>query len=377
MTTKPIPALFALSILVLQLLELNPHVFVVASSVGTFVTVPPKDTVLLPQRLYQATFSSYAIDKKDSLIFTGDVLLARNVEFLMKQKGTNYPFALLTLTSLSPNPAIIGNFESAMPETHLPTQALGMSFSVDPSFLIGLKTAGFTHLSLANNHSFDYGPGGYENAAAQLQKNQLSAFGNGEAINQDSVTYIDTKEGRVALVAINASERLPDKDLVVKVLALASHKSDIQIVFIHWGNEYESQHSYVQEELATSLVEAGADLIVGHHPHVVQDVGVVDGVVVFYSLGNYVFDQYFSTEVQEGLVLSLDMSGDEPLMRLIPVTSLAHLSQPSLMAPEAHGAFLRALAASSDPILAPDIVKGVIPLSSMVATSQKMAIMVR
>jgi Bacterial capsule synthesis protein PGA_cap len=377
MVIKKISVFFAFFILVQQLSTLNPHVPILPSSFGLFVPVPAKNSQLIPQRLYEATFSSYASDKKSSLLFTGDVLLARNVEYLMKKEGNDYPYKLLSLSSLAPNPAIIGNFESAMPSTHVPTQALGMNFSVDPVFLSALKDAGFTHLSLANNHSFDYGTDGYQNATAQLQAHELTAFGNGETIDKNSVTYIDTELGRIALVAINASEQLPDKVAVQKLLALASRESDIQIVCIHWGTEYKTKHSHVQEELATTLVEAGADLIIGHHPHVVEDVGVIRGVMVFYSLGNYIFDQYFSPEVQQGLLLSLDMAGQEPVLRLIPVTSLGHLSQPAMMSPEAHAAFLKALADNSDPTLAPDIEKGVIPLSGMVATSQKVAIMVR
>lgn len=377
MTSKHTSLVFAVSILLLQLVALQPHLPIASSSFGAIVPTPPKDILLFPQHLYEATFSSYATEKKDSLIFTGDVLLARNIEFLMKREGTNYPYKLLPLPSLAPNPAIISNFESAMPSTHISTEALEMNFSVDPTFLTGLKEAGFTHLSLANNHSFDYGQDGYQNATEQLKKHKLVSFGNGEAIDKDSISYIDTEDERIALVAINASEHLPDQDDVKRVLAQASRKSDIQIVYIHWGTEYETKHSYVQEELATSLVEAGADLIVGHHPHVVEDIGMINGVVVFYSLGNYIFDQYFSPEVQKGLVLSLDMSAEVPAMRLVPVTSLGHLSQPSVMSRETQVAFLSDLAAISDPKLALDIKKGVIPLPDMVATSQKMAIMVR
>jgi gamma-polyglutamate biosynthesis protein CapA len=377
MQPKKLSVLFLIPVLCLQLMTLHPQVSFLGWRSGDFVPVPPKDMQLLPQQLYEATFSSYAIDKKDSIIFTGDVLLARNVEFLMKREGVDYPYRGFSLSSLAPNPAIVGNFESAMPTAHVTTQALGMTFSVDPVFLSGLKAAGYTHLSLANNHSFDYGANGYENARVQLQQNGLTAFGNGEAVDGDSVTYIDTELGRVALVALNASEHLPDRAAVEKIMRIASRKSDIQIVCIHWGTEYETVHTYVQEELATSLVHAGADLIVGHHPHVVEDIGVIDGVMVFYSLGNYIFDQYFSTEVQEGLVLSLDMVDTIPVLRLVPVSSLGHLSQPSVMPPEAHRAFLKSLALHSDPALSADIEKGVIPLSTMVATSQKMAIMVR
>lgn len=377
MQIKSLPILLALAVLLLQLVSISPSISFGVTSFGSITSVPAQDSPLLPQRLYQATFSSYEKDSKDALIFTGDVLLARNVEFLMNQKGSDYPFKSFALPSLAANASVIGNFESAMPQIHRVTQAMQMNFSVNPLFLPALKDAGFTHLSLANNHSFDYGFEGYQNAVRALEENHMVAFGNGETIEADSLTYIDTKGGRVALVAVNASQRLPDKTTLRNALAVAGHKSDIQIVYVHWGNEYEKEHSYVQEELAHFMVESGADLIIGHHPHVVQDVAVINGVVVFYSLGNYIFDQYFSSDVQEGLVLSLEMSEPEPRIRLIPVSSHAVLSQPATMAPEHHRAFLQTLADASDPSLSADIKRGLIPLASVVATSQKMTMMVR
>ena len=145
---------------------------------------------------------------------------------------------------------------------------------------------------------------------------------------------------------------------------------------IHWGTEYKETHSSTQELLAKVLVDAGADLIVGHHPHVVEDVQIVDGVVVFYSLGNYIFDQYFDDDVQTGLVLSLSLTGT-PEVSLLPVTSLGRLSQPSFMSPAKQQEFLSALARKSDKNLAASIKKGVIPLPAMVASSQKTTMIVR
>ncbi|HEY0964654.1 MAG TPA: CapA family protein [Candidatus Paceibacterota bacterium] len=312
----------------------------------------------------------------ESVVFVGDVLLARNVEVLMRRETPDYPFAGLSLHSLGARPAIVGNFESSMAEPHVMTPALQMRFSVDEALLGGLVSARFTHLSLANNHSFDYGEEAYARAETKLTDAGFDTFGHGEEVNNDSVTYIKTKRGLIALIGIHASAREPDYQTVRKLFSEASEKSFMQVVYIHWGAEYKLVHNLTQERIAKELIAAGADLIVGHHPHVVQDVDLIDDVVVFYSLGNYVFDQYFSHDVKEGMVVTLDVNED-PVLNLLPVTSEYSLSQPSMMKPYEHQSFLEALAKRSDPKLTQAILEGVIPLQAVVATSTEMAIMMR
>jgi poly-gamma-glutamate synthesis protein (capsule biosynthesis protein) len=231
-------------------------------------------------------------------------------------------------------------------------------------------------LSQANNHSFDYDAKGFTYTRQALERHSIVAFGNSSEITKTSISYLESETGTVALVGINASADIPRTQEFAATLEEASKQSAMQIVYIHWGNEYESIHSRAQELLAREMVAAGADLIVGHHPHVVQDIDVIDGVVVFYSLGNYIFDQYFSQEVQEGLVLALSLD-ETPVVMLVPVSSAATLSQPSLMQPQPHSQFLDSLAQRSDAQLQENIKKGVIPLGLGVATSTKVAMMVR
>lgn len=365
-----------LLVLFFQISTLNPTFSLPSLSAGNIAALVPEKAFFFPSNVHQATFTSFERDEKSSLVFTGDIMLARNVEYLMNINGKEYPFAAMDLKSFATNAAVIGNFESAMSPEHITTPAFGMTFSTASSALPHLKEAGFTHLSLANNHSYDYAEDGYQNTVALLQKNKFVPFGNGKSLGQESVTYIDIPQGRIALIAVNASEKIPDIALLYKIIGSASRQSDLQIVVIHWGTEYKTTHSSTQELLAKVLVDAGADLIVGHHPHVVEDVQVVDGVLVFYSLGNYIFDQYFSDDVQTGLVLSVSLTGT-PEVSLMPVTSLDHMSQPSRMPIAKHQEFLDALAKKSDKNLASSIRKGVIPLGSVVASSQKTTMMVR
>ena len=130
-------------------------------------------------------------------------------------------------------------------------------------------------------------------------------------------------------------------------------------MYVHWGDEYELVHNAKQRDLAEKLIAAGVDLIIGHHPHVVQDIEVIDGVPVLYSLGNFIFDQYFSTEVQIGYTVDLVLSSTSQKVNLVPHTAQAK-TQPRLMTETEKIGFHEALAHRSDPTLTNAIKAGLI-----------------
>jgi poly-gamma-glutamate synthesis protein (capsule biosynthesis protein) len=362
--------------LVLQLITLNPQFSLPEYSFGNTESFVAAETVLLPKTVYEVALASKQVETKDVVVFTGDVMLARNVEFLMTENSPQFPYEKISLKDLGESPAIVGNFEAAMPQAHQVVPPLAMRFSVHPQYLDALRGAGFTHVSLANNHSFDFGNDGYFNAITLLESERLKSFGSGRDVSKNSIAYLETNIGNLAIIGINASDRIPDFNDVHLVMKRARRNSDHQVIYIHWGTEYETTHSRVQEVIAKALIKEGADLIIGHHPHVTQDIVIIDGVVVVYSLGNFIFDQYFDEEVMRGLVVSLDAQ-EETILNLLPITSEEHLSQPSFMEGEERDGFLAELASQSDDELKQAIFKGQIPLSNMVATSPKKAIILR
>jgi poly-gamma-glutamate synthesis protein (capsule biosynthesis protein) len=273
------------------------------------------------------------------------------------------------------NPFVVGNFEAAVPPLHAPTQPLNIKFSVSERYLAAAKTAGFTHFSLANNHSRDFGSTGFENTKETLADRGLESFGDPTSLGFEAVTFLETQESRVALIGISALNQTPTKATIERVLDQAATESDFQIAYVHWGTEYASVSNVAQQDLATVLVEAGADLIIGHHPHVVQEIGLINQVPVIYSLGNYIFDQYFSAEVQTGLIVQLNLQAT-PNVYLLPVTQ-AGLSQPTLMSSTLHQRFLTELAQKSHPELSSQITTGILELHSVVATSTEIAIIGR
>lgn len=315
-----------------------------------------------------------ALNEPRSIVFTGDILLARNVEYLMNKSGQEYPFQGINFNDWSYQPFVVGNFEATVPEQHKPTRSGAMRFSVDTKNIATLKDAGFTHFSLANNHSLDYGQKGIINTIKVFSDANIETFGLPGPQREEAVSFIEVSNKRVALIAIEALTWAPTQVELDNLLHYASRRSDLQFVYIHWGTEYKIKNDRTQKTIAKRLVAAGADMIVGHHPHVVQNIDLIDGVPVFYSLGNYVFDQYFSPDVQIGLVLNIEFS-DSLLVRLLPVTSQKTPSQPNYMEDDNHINFLSDLAAKSHPDLSDFIKRGTIPLDTQVATSSKIAIM--
>jgi len=364
---------FFLSLLICQLVLVSPSLPNFEYSKGSMAQVV-RDQVTSSPRL-PLTSATYVAsqDPYDSLIFVGDVLLARNIEFLLNTQGADYPYAGLSFNALAQRPAVVGNFEASIPKVHQPTPEKMMRFSVSARYIPQLAWAGFTHLSLSNNHALDFSDAGYNNTKRVLDQNQLASFGHPKQFDANAVEFIETQDKVVAVIAAHTLQQLPAYSEIKDVFAYASARSDFQIVYVHWGTEYAPVHNTRQREAAERFVEAGADVVIGHHPHVVQDIELINGVPVFYSLGNYIFDQYDEVNTQEGLMLHLGLANGQSQISLLPVTSVGTLSQPRFMQAASHASFLEKVADKSDPELREYIRRGQILLDVQVASSSKVA----
>ncbi len=288
---------------------------------------------------------------KDSVLFVGDIMLGRGVESLMDLYGPYYPFAGVR-DLFAQHTFVVGNFESSIPERHVKTPNFTFRFSVDAEHVPVLARVGITHLSLANNHSYDSGAAGYTHARHVIERSGLAAFGHPNEVGTSSVAYQTVGETRVAFIGLNATYRALDLETMEDTLAEAARESDLQIVSIHWGKEYELSANAAQRTLAHAIIDAGADAIIGHHPHVVQDIEVYRNAPIFYSLGNFVFDQYWNRHVQEGLAVALSFEERALRYDLIPVTSRETRAAPRPMDRVERSAFLSELAQRSDHSLA-------------------------
>jgi len=315
----------------------------------TFIK-PAVQHVSAVEKEIQIQIQQPVVDKstvtKNTIRFTGDIMMARNVENLMNSYGYRYPFS--QLPPIASTSFLVGNFESAIPKVHVPTKSLGFSFSVNPLYLQSLQEYGFTHLGIANNHSYDFGSADFQNTFSTLEKAGLQPFGDQQNQASSTIRFLQLSSEIVALVGIFAVDTPPTPEEIQRILLRASKESDIQIAYVHFGTEYQMHHSNYQEKVAHTLIDSGADIVIGHHPHVVEDIELYNGKLIFYSLGNFIFDQYFSQDVQEGLIVDYTVQNNMRVFTLIPVTSIGSRSTSRFMEGYERDAFLEALALNSD-----------------------------
>ncbi len=269
------------------------------------------------------------------LTVVGDVMLTRGVP----DAGA----ALAPMSGiLGRSDVTIGNLESTLSLRGAPTQG-GDSFGGTPALLGPLRRAGFDALSLANNHAGDYGQTALLDTLAALRDSSIRPFGAGVLAEAARPAIVERGGVRFGFVGFNAigetpraepgtpgalSVRMPprtgplvqaDLDRVLTAVRRTERQADVVVVLPHWGTQYTHRPEPIQRYVGRALVRAGADLVVGGHPHWVQGVDVVEGVPVLHSLGNFVFDMDFMEHTMEGVVLQATFWGSKlKAVRLVP-----------------------------------------------------------
>jgi len=263
--------------------------------------------------------------KEITLLFVGDIMLARGIaKQIKKYQDPRYPFLKIASTTQSVN-LTFGNLEGPI-SSRGKNQGSIYSFRAKPEVIEGLKFAGFDILSLANNHILDWGKQALEDTITTLNNNSIKTIGAGRNYQEaNKPVIIDFNIVKIAFLAytnlypnsfkaINDSAGISDFDInqikkeIWRIKNSSSHSeqaADIVIISFHWGDEYQIHSNKIQQNIAHALIDAGADLIIGHHPHSVQEIESYRNGWIAYSLGNFIFDQNFSKETQQGLILKV------------------------------------------------------------------------
>ncbi|PIR95437.1 AmmeMemoRadiSam system protein B [Candidatus Falkowbacteria bacterium CG10_big_fil_rev_8_21_14_0_10_37_18] len=255
---------------------------------------------------------------KANFIFVGDIMLSRYIGDLMaKKKNYDFPYEKIK-NELADADLVFGNLETPVSNKGESAHTL-YSFRADPLVLSGLKNSGFKVVSVANNHAFDYKLEAFTDTLSNLENAGIAYTGGGDDFNEAHngatlevngikttiLAYTDLLPKSAAATDNQAGIAYFDEAQMIKDIKTAKEKSDLVIVSFHWGQEYQTKSNAHQQKIATAAVTAGADLIVGHHPHVAQEVSEIQGVSVAYSLGNFIFDQNFSPETKNALMLDV------------------------------------------------------------------------
>lgn len=304
-------------------------VFLVLVAVRVTTDVPIAEVVSAPA-INIAQHKEEIVSSPIRLLFVGDIMLGRNVESLMDLNGIRYPF-VNTEPLLKSADLTIGNFEGIVSKVHEKAEPMTFKFSVKREFLEVLKDVGFDMLSLANNHSYDYGSSAFTYTHELCVKFSLVCSGSPSTLDSNSIQTQVVNGRTVSILFIHTLYNEPDEETLSLLLASTTTQSDVQIAYIHWGEEYVLLHNEEQRLLSEFLIDHGIDVIVGHHPHVVQDVELYNGKPIFYSLGNFIFDQYFNRDVQQMVALNMEIGTSTITYSLVPLSSDVVRSQPSLL----------------------------------------------
>lgn len=225
----------------------------------------------------------------------GDVMLGRSVNAKMRKLNNfTYPF-LKTASFLKLADLTFINLESPFYDP-CPTTNEGMKLCADPRAIEGLILAGVDVVNLANNHSRNYGQAGVEITQNLLQENKIAFISH-----EDNFLIRAVKGIRFGFLGFDLTSGYQEEE-IIEAVKEKRPQVDLLIISFHWGTEYAPEPTTKQVALAHRMIDAGADLILGHHPHVIQKVEDYHGRKIVYSLGNFIFDQPWSEATKKGLV---------------------------------------------------------------------------
>ncbi len=292
-----------------------------------------------------------------TILFTGDVMLGRYVETLMNRNGLNYPFTYWSEFDKGHDYTVM-NLEGPIVTNHRQTPDFTTQFSFDARIVDVLNDNNVTHITLANNHTLDQGVVGFQQTQQYLEQGGISHFGHqSRSVAEDVVVETLGNQKEVVWIGLNEAVSphfsLTEAETLVQEFR-EQYPDAVLILNIHWGDEYQLTSNQKQQTIAHTLADSGADFIIGHHPHVVQEVELYNGVPIFYSLGNTIFDQYFSQDTQEGLLVYLTLDSDWQI-EILPIES--DMSRPKPMSQERKGDFIQELIERSPSIQAECLVE--------------------
>jgi poly-gamma-glutamate capsule biosynthesis protein CapA/YwtB (metallophosphatase superfamily) len=264
-----------------------------------------------------SAFLSGCAGKSDNLtiLFAGDLMPDRGTRDVIGVHGMDYLFENVQNVFRNADFAV-ANLECVACDTTCKPADKEYTFRANPEWLSSLNKNGITHVTLANNHSCDFGEKGVKQTISNLNLYGIKPIGYSQNNNAASEPVLLKKGNNIVAVFSScflkqncksiSSENVSGLSEKIKAFK-AAHNSTIIIVCLHWGVEMKDKPTSEQVEQAHQLIQAGADAIIGHHPHVVQTIEVYRGKYIFYSLGNFIFDTSHSP-ANRGILTNITIS---------------------------------------------------------------------
>ena len=278
-----------------------------------------------------------------TLAFVGDVMLGRGVAQALDGDweaafsevepwlaGADLAFANLesplTAVPFSPPSPVWGRTEDGRYDLRAPRDAVA-----------ALQAAGFDVVSVANNHALDGGRAGMAQTLVALEAAGLTGlvgWETGRSVDWSSSPVFQSAHVPVCcFLAFDDSAASLDLDAAARVVADAAGRAGVVVVSIHWGGEYQAAPSPRQRAIAARLAGAGADVVAGHGPHVLQPVEWVGETLVAYSLGNFLFDQPYPVDCRWGTILHITLREDR-IVSVDPIPTVSYWGRVKLAGPD-------------------------------------------
>ncbi|MEW6525130.1 MAG: CapA family protein [Spirochaetota bacterium] len=267
-----------------------------------------------------ATSSGYG------MLFIGDMMFEWAVKDIMQRYGTDYPLKKVKPFFQSFD-FVMANLESPLTNNRTSLVYQKYIFKAPPSIAFVIADAGITAVTLANNHMLDYGGTGLLDTLTSLSDAKVLYAGAGK--NETTASLPVMHQLGPARIAVLCYTQISSKEMIAKnnpginFFELKKAQSDIKkyrfcdsvIINIHWGNEYFYYPSSKQIDIAHALINAGADAIIGHHPHVYQGIEIYKNKPVIYSLGNFLFGSMHEG-INDNIACALYMSGNGKIIKM-------------------------------------------------------------
>lgn len=281
-----------------------------------------ENKVLILEKNIQGLILDLEKQKTNDEIYTilagGDIMMDRGVEAVIKREEEDYNFSFdLIRDDLKKADYVFANLEGSISDVGADT-GKPYSFRFEPAVADALSNGGINGVSLANNHMLDWGRESLCETTKHLQKMNIDYVGAGcdsqtaerpliKQFGDTSVGFLAYTEFYQGAHAVGGAPGMSEWNLekIQERIDDLKNQVDIIIVSMHWGTEYKDRATDAQVALGQQFIDMGADVIVGHHPHVDQEIERYGDGWIIYSLGNFIFDQSWSENTMEGLLAEI------------------------------------------------------------------------
>lgn len=256
-----------------------------------------------------------------SFIIGGDMMFGRMIAHTFLKDGLWKSVDQLGNRLFWGTDAGIVNLEGPVSDVAVPDniEPNNLTFNFPPESIDVLKYLKVNAASLGNNHSANAGRKGLETTHKLLDAANIQYIGGPAEADAAKTAFFIGNGLKLHVIGFQTLAGVPD--ILSQIKELKNDENNRVLIFPHWGNEYQYNHSTQQEALAHSWIDAGADLVIGAHPHVVEDSELYKGKPIIYSMGNLLFDQTFSKETQQGLLVAGEFTKDGLTLFALPTQS--------------------------------------------------------